>query len=260
MARRGSNATPCRSAPPRPWSLAPYPTATGARRTPETFPGGWISSAVPDTCRRGLPHAVRQAKKFLAAVFGVRVSDRQRGREGSRLIHPKSPFAQGECRDGVVGMGRQRQFGSGTRGREARRLWSRTHCECERREGRAEGRSQLQGREGRMPIERRAASRDCPNSAPGSTAFPIHAPLAGLLIATFLFFVYTAFAVPIKLSFWQVRPPGHWGSGLQCSGNHDVAPRSPSCPLLDALLHAAYPRTRMRRLHSKLSHAMDVWG
>ncbi len=68
------------------------------------------------------------------------------------------------------------------------------------------------------------ASRDRPNSAPGSTAFPIHASFAGLLIATFLFFVYTAFAVPIKLSFWQVRPPGHWGSGLQCSPPLPVLP------------------------------------
>ena len=42
--------------------------------------------------------AALQAKELLAVVFGVQSADRQSGREGSRLIHPQSPFAQGERR------------------------------------------------------------------------------------------------------------------------------------------------------------------
>jgi hypothetical protein len=50
-----------------------------------------------------------QVEGILAEVFGVRMADRQRGLEGSRLIHPASPFAKGERREGI------RIYGEGRR-------------------------------------------------------------------------------------------------------------------------------------------------
>ncbi len=64
-------------------------------------PGRLEAGKAASACRRVSSLAFirfvrRQAKGLLAVVFGVRAADRQRGREGSRLIHPQSPFAQGE--------------------------------------------------------------------------------------------------------------------------------------------------------------------